>query len=1242
MEQNTASRVAVDEARVPNRYSAPGLREDTMTWLPSGPAFVFAPRDANFRRFSRRNEGGEQGLVGRIAIEPGDPTTVYAVLRPTSGGVGVYRSSGAGAATEDWTSITDVLQQGNPQIDPSCVAIDPVTPSTIYMGSWNDGSVYMSTTRGASWAPPVYVGARIRKLVIDPRTAGNANSTVIYAATDGGVFRSANSGQSWTNVLSGDVWSFCASMPPGGPDAYYAGVLRSGVFTTANPTGAWTNLNAGGIGLPAYNPSAAGGENFNVVYADLCPLNPSRVYVLLLSGGGGNFSAIYTSGAPTNAWSQVAVAAAHPDTAYGFYPFFGVYDFAFAVAPNSPGDGQTDILFFGGLIFWRSIDGGRTWQSPPTFLHADHHEIVFFPSAPPAGTIPNVYFGCDGGLAVSDRFCDPIVDITATLPDNDELNSYVDTGEVQNYDHGIRSVATYAYTSHPSFPALQYTAAQDTGVAGGVKTHVWRSLADADATQIAAAPGSDGMKVWFDLGQYQGWPSYRIIMATDQGQYGAGNATVTYPASGTPVAATSQLTVTPAGKCLLGLQTLDTNTNPGPNNPIRQTVGLIDQNASASRISQDFGAIGVSVVCVASFGQDTGYCATGDNRVWTTPSISAATAATIWTEVATGRPATIQISSLAMDAASNVYVLASSPITVGTVSSPLFSVGTGTWVIQPGTGVPNGPFGKMLADPVQTGVLYAASGSRIYKATLSAGSWSWQDISDNLPGQPIYDMWIANVGTSGSPKVLLRVTIPTRGVWELDVTATANPTPINLYLRDNFLDQGLLPTSPDFTSSPYAPTDPSQAAVHWMCADIKVDAQQVPGGANPNFYQTDPEGGVIPISPIAFGSMNDNSENLPSTDAARVHVQVNNASLIPAQNVVVWAIYASAAGHVPSLAKSASYGNAFPFWSQFGIANGVATITPNLPADSPWQSIGAPIVLSGIDAAHSKAASWNWVVPTLSSGDPGHYCIAAFVHSADNPITETAFDIDIITPRNRGIGQKNLHIGPPLPAVPKPRKFPLPQMREYIEFNNPYFEEMEFDLVFDFQSLPTQLEVRLQFTEMHTVQPLKKALIGIASEKTGNLVKRPHREEPKPDRDDKREKHRHGRRLEVKLPRFVNKVFLAEPSTRVSVNRVRVAPHSRVGAFFTVANTGELPEGGTYRFVVKQLGQNGVTGGSTYVVRIAGTARQERRLVAPSHDYELFVRTKKTIADSDPTSLPRWIRYVINTQRRNIDSNVIG
>ena len=73
---------------------------------------------------------------------------------------------------------------------------------------------------------------------------------------------------------------------------------------------------------------------------------------------------------------------------YGLRPFFGVYDFAFAVAPNSPGDGTHDVLFLCGEGLSRSTDGGSTWKAPPHVLHVDHHAVVFYPAEPPAERSP--------------------------------------------------------------------------------------------------------------------------------------------------------------------------------------------------------------------------------------------------------------------------------------------------------------------------------------------------------------------------------------------------------------------------------------------------------------------------------------------------------------------------------------------------------------------------------------------------------------------------------------------------------------------------------------------------------------------------------------------------------------------------------------------------------------------------------------------------------------------------------------
>lgn len=121
-----------------------------MSWYPIGPDFVFAPRNANFKRLSRRNEWGRQGLVSHIAVDPTDASTIYVVERPSSGGTSAFRTQDDG---ESWLPIADALQQVDPGVDPSCIAINPAYPNLIYMAIYSNPSVYVSSSRGdpGSW-----------------------------------------------------------------------------------------------------------------------------------------------------------------------------------------------------------------------------------------------------------------------------------------------------------------------------------------------------------------------------------------------------------------------------------------------------------------------------------------------------------------------------------------------------------------------------------------------------------------------------------------------------------------------------------------------------------------------------------------------------------------------------------------------------------------------------------------------------------------------------------------------------------------------------------------------------------------------------------------------------------------------------------------------------------------------------------------------------------------------------------
>ncbi|RIE17322.1 WD40/YVTN/BNR-like repeat-containing protein, partial [Candidatus Cryosericum septentrionale] len=104
-------------------------------------------------------------------------------------GVLVGDPAARAAGTGTWTQLS--LYGGNI----GCLAIDPLTPTTLYASTI--GGVYRSTDSGATWTAVNTAPAPldVSSLVINPLTP-----TTLYAVTGSGVFRSVNSGTTWTAV----------------------------------------------------------------------------------------------------------------------------------------------------------------------------------------------------------------------------------------------------------------------------------------------------------------------------------------------------------------------------------------------------------------------------------------------------------------------------------------------------------------------------------------------------------------------------------------------------------------------------------------------------------------------------------------------------------------------------------------------------------------------------------------------------------------------------------------------------------------------------------------------------------------------------------------------------------------------------------------------------------------------------------------------------------------------------------
>lgn len=1247
-----------------------------MTWFPIGPDMVYAPRDAaGLRRLSRRNEYGRQSMVYGIAVDPSSPNILYTIDTPVAGGSGAFRSDDGGRS---WTPIIDSLLQASPTLTPTCIAVHPTVGNYIYLGT-ADGNVYVSNNSGQSWGPPQNLAPnKVVRIIVDPRGAANPATTTIYAGTwAGGLFQSTNGGTSWGAALfPGWVSSMAFSMPAAGTAHFYVAIRTIGVYHATNPAGPWTPISGT---LPA-------SSSFDEVRIDYAQANPGRVYAWFATAGGADVG-LYTTGSGPIGWSQVA--AVSPPS-----PGQGTYSFALAVAPNSPGDGANDILFFASVGLYRSVDAGLGWQLCGDWFHADQHAFAFAPVNPLPGTIPTTLIGCDGGITASASFADPAYAFATTPADFDDGATYNPaSGVAQNYNHGKLTSALRHYHADPAASAIGYIGCQDTGVSGHTSALGWRGLWDADGVAVATTPGGDGVKVWCQVG----YP-FSTFLTTDHGDFSPTATSIALP-TGNHINSTSNHVLTTDHKCVSGINPLTDTGNaaiaPGvqtvtpasmayitagsllivdlstasevvtvssvtattftatfgkAHSPhawievFQSLVATIDQAGAATQISQVFGQAAPRVIA-ASPTDPTLFClTTQDNRVFVTSGVVPGPA-TVWAEATSGKPTGATTSWVAIDSAGNIYVLLTS--VPGGSTTPLYRISSGAWSAQASSGLPSGPFGPIAVDPMSANTLYAAAQGRVYRLALAAGTWAWTEVGPGLPGPPIQDLWVGNIGSGASPKVLLRAAVASRGVWETDVTAGTGDPPARPYVRDNFLDQGWMIPSPDGLVNPFRPAD-GISVFHYQCEDIKIDTQQ-PGA--PAFFQTDPEG-ALPLSHVLFDQLNDNSQNLPGSDAAMVHVEVHNRSYTALNNVSVWAIYASAAAGVPGLNASASMGNAFPFWSQFQAGG---AIVPNLPADSPWTAVGLPMVLSGIDAAHPQVGSWNWTIPLLASGDPGHYCMVVFLHSAANPIGETTnYIVDAITPTNPQIGQKNLHIGAPLGPVSGGGGGPIPGggagMREYIEFHNPGPEVRIADLVFDLRPLPPELHMWLRLSELQTEAPLEKSMTGIAAIHRPGLAddakavllagiergeeilewlerwldRAEDKLEGNDDGDDRRPRHKRHPEL-----RFTRPIYRAKPASLVSIRGVRLPAHGVGAALMVIENGGQLPPGSEYRFQVQQVVQRRVVGGSTYVVAIAGLPKLPPPLVAPSHRIDPKTGKPPIMPPTPLRDVPAWMTEIV-------------
>jgi hypothetical protein len=366
------------------------------------------------------------GRILSLAFHPTNQNIMFA--GSASGGLWKTTNGGTGAANGiNW----QVVPTGFPVIGVPAIAINPSNGNEMYIGTgevYNTGGngfagqntrtfrgsygigILKSTDGGTTWSSSLsFTNSSIKgvqEIIIDPVTPTN-----VFAATSDGVYRSTNSGGSWTLIHS-VIMAMDICLQPGNSNVLYIsdgdfGSAGSGVYKSTNAlaaTPAFTQL-AGGF------PTSLNGK----IALSICPDNTNIIFASvgkIPGSSGGTAGTTYGLFKSTNAGTSWAAVASQPQLSGSNYiQNQGWYSHDVIVAPttvNTVYVSEIDMLkstnggsTFSQITSWSNWDftnttvGATTEGTSVDYVHADHHHLYFSPFD---ATYQTVYAVCDGGV----------------------------------------------------------------------------------------------------------------------------------------------------------------------------------------------------------------------------------------------------------------------------------------------------------------------------------------------------------------------------------------------------------------------------------------------------------------------------------------------------------------------------------------------------------------------------------------------------------------------------------------------------------------------------------------------------------------------------------------------------------------------------------------------------------------------------------------------------------------------------
>jgi len=343
-----------------------------------------------FNNWQEFHDGGNpgNGRLNAVVVNPNNKNIIF-VASPSGG---VWKSTDGGLT---WNTSFDYLSR----IGTSSIAIHPNNSNIIYAGTGDrDGfdcqtiGLLKSIDGGSTWQTTGFTLSpqynSVNKIIINP-----LNPNTMLIATNNGIYKSVNGGNSWTKKSS---------------------IETRNIQFMANDT----NI----ILASGYNfiKSVNAGNNFSIVNIsanasriefDISPLNNNVVYAIA-SNYNSTFEGFYKSVDGGNSFTQQSnspnilgyEADGSDDMGQGWY------DLAIACSPSNVNE-----VYIGGVNIWKTLDGGQTWNictewytgSGYPYIHCDIHYIDFFGDT--------LYVASDGGVFYTPNHANSWIDISSGL-----------------------------------------------------------------------------------------------------------------------------------------------------------------------------------------------------------------------------------------------------------------------------------------------------------------------------------------------------------------------------------------------------------------------------------------------------------------------------------------------------------------------------------------------------------------------------------------------------------------------------------------------------------------------------------------------------------------------------------------------------------------------------------------------------------------------------------------------------------